>query len=75
MALKLLIELGIKEVRIAGMDGYSGMKSNDYYDRKLDYDFSEEAENRNRLIADELDGIKRKIHIEFLTPTHYETVR
>ena len=75
MALKLLIELGIKEVRIAGMDGYSGMKSNDYYDRKLDYDFSEEAENRKRLIANELDGIKRKIHIEFLTPTHYETVR
>lgn len=75
MALKLLIELGVKEVRIAGMDGYSGTMSNDYYDRKLDYDFSAEAEKRNRLIADELEGIKRKIQIEFLTPTHYETIR
>lgn len=72
MALKLLIDLGVKAVRIAGMDGYSGIQNSDYYDRNLDYDFSAEAEKRNQLICNEIEKIRKKIQIEFLTPTYYE---
>lgn len=72
MALKLLIETGVKAVRVIGMDGYSGIQSGDYYDRNLDYDFSAEAEKRNRLIANEIEQIQKKIRIQFLTPTQYE---
>lgn len=72
MALKLLIELGVKSVRVAGMDGYSGIQNSDYYDRKLDYDFSSEAERRNQLISNEIEKIRKKIMIHFLTPTYYE---
>lgn len=71
MALKLLIELGVKSVRIAGMDGYSGIQNSDYYDRNLDYDFSAEAEKRNQLISNEIEKVRKKIQIEFLTPTYY----
>ncbi|MBQ8148540.1 MAG: aldolase catalytic domain-containing protein [Lachnospiraceae bacterium] len=74
MALKLLIAIGVKQVRIAGMDGYSGIQNGDYFDRNLDYDFSTEAEKRNRLISAEMEQIKKKIQLQFLTPTHYGTV-
>lgn len=72
MALKLLMELGVKSVRIAGMDGYSGFQSGDYFDRNLDYDFSAEAIRRNQLISSEIQQIKKKLPLVFLTPTHYE---
>lgn len=71
MLLKLLMNTGTEEVLIAGMDGYSAAQSSDYYDSKLDYDFTHEAQNRNKLISAELSEISRKMNIRFLTPTRY----
>lgn len=70
MLLKLLLAAGVKEVRIAGMDGYSEVAS-DYYDREWNYDFSGEAERRNRLISGELEEIGRRLKLSFVTPTAY----
>lgn len=71
MALKLLITLGVKEVMIAGMDGYSTHQENDYYDQQLQYKFSEGANLRNELISAELADIKNAMKITFITPTQY----
>ena len=43
MLLKVLIAIGVKEVAIAGMDGYSAYSGNDYIHQNLVYDFSKEA--------------------------------
>lgn len=72
MLLKLLIALGIKSVSIAGMDGYSPDYKNDYYDARLNYDFSKETNRRNELIAAELKEIKKAIELKFITPTNYK---
>lgn len=71
MLLKLLIATGVKAVRIAGMDGYSLHKNNDYVDSQLEYDFSEQAALRNELISNELTDINKVMRLEFITPTQY----
>ncbi|MDO5156747.1 MAG: hypothetical protein Q4D51_12360 [Eubacteriales bacterium] len=72
MLLKLLIDLGVKRVAIAGMDGYSGQQRVNYYDSNLEFDFSSVAEKRNHLIAKELHAINEVMKIRFLTPSIYE---
>lgn len=72
MALKLLSKLDVKKVYIAGMDGYSDENTISYADKKLEYDFSSIAQERNRLISQELLKINKKINIEFITPTRYK---
>lgn len=72
MALKLLKTIGVKDVFIAGMDGYSASySSGDYFDKNLAFDFSKEAEKRNRLIAQEIKKMQGELNISFVTPTHY----
>ena len=71
MALRLLAALGVKQVKIAGMDGYSAYQNNDYFDRNLVFDFSKEANLRNTLISSEINEIQKQIKLHFITPTHY----
>ncbi len=72
MLLKVLRQAGVKEVSLAGMDGYSASDSRmTYYDATLFYDFSREAELRNRQISEELTEIGRQMKLNFLTPTRY----
>ena len=71
MLLKLLIAIGVKHVSIAGMDGYSAYSGNDYIHQNLVFDFSKEAELRNRLISEEIRELKKQIDITFITPTRY----
>jgi 4-hydroxy 2-oxovalerate aldolase len=72
MLLKLLIAIGVKQVSIAGMDGYSAYSGNDYINQNLVFDFSKEAELRNRLISEEMRELKKQIEITFITPTRYD---
>lgn len=72
MALRLLAVLGVKEVYIAGMDGYSAYSGGDYFDQNLIYDFSNEADLRNALITAELKRLQGVMKIKFITPTHYK---
>ncbi len=71
MLLRVLRQAGVSEVWIAGMDGYSADSRMAYYDSTLYYDFSREAEKRNRQISEELSEICRQMQIHFLTPTLY----
>ena len=70
MLLRMLTAVGIKEVEIAGMDGYSE-SSAVYYDSEWEYDFSKEATQRNVAISEELRDISRHMKIHFITPTVY----
>ncbi len=72
MLLKLLLEIGIRDVNIAGMDGYINEIIGNYYDKVLDYNFDNESEKRNYLISKELKEIGKKININFITPTLYQ---
>lgn len=71
MFLKLLKTIGIKEVSVAGLDGYVINGQNVYYDKKVSFDFTKEALSRNKLIKDELDTLKRDMNIKFLTQSIY----
>ena len=72
MLLKLLMAAGVKEVSVAGMDGYTEDSETAYYDTSLYYDFSKAARERNRLISEELKEIRKHMVLHFLTPTAYE---
>ena len=73
MALKLLAAVGVREVCIAGMDGYSGDYAADYCNDKVSYDFSKEADRRNVLIRKELGEVGQRMRLEFITPSLYDT--
>ncbi len=75
MLLRFLIALEVKEVKIAGMDGYTTIQNDNYYDKNLEYDFSSEVESRNKLISYELEEICKKISVQFITPTNYKLNR
>lgn len=71
MLLRLLLAAGVREVALAGMDGYSEYPGNHYVEEQLEHDFSQEAKRRNQLISEELEEIRRQIKLIFLTPTSY----
>ena len=71
MFLKLLKTIGIKEVAVAGLDGYVLNGQNVYYDEKVSFDFTKEALLRNKLIKEEIDTLKKDMNIKFLTTSIY----
>lgn len=73
--LKILSAAGVKQVAIAGMDGYTLHKNENYYDRQMEEDsFADQATRRNQLIEDELHTIGKSMKLSFITPTVYEAV-
>lgn len=71
MLIRLLEAIGVKQVSVAGMDGYSVFQKGDYVDESLEYQFSEGAAKRNELISSELAQLNKVIKIKFITPTQY----
>lgn len=71
MLLKLLLAMGIKEVYIAGMDGYLKLNIGNYING-FEFDFLSQTEIRNTLIYKEITSIKKKMKLIFLTPTLYD---
>lgn len=72
MVFKLLIKLGISSVRVAGMDGYDVHNPYVYSDESTQFDFSNVADMRNKLIKKELEQIKKSLKVEFVTKSLYE---
>ena len=71
MALRILHKVGVQDVCIAGMDGYTADGKNSYLDSG-DKKYSIDYEERNKFIASELKKIGRLIKLEFLTPSVYQ---
>lgn len=72
MLIKLLIKCGIKEVKLAGFDGYSYENTENYArkDLKLPINHNNVKElNKNMTRA--LDYLSKDINIQFITPSKY----
>lgn len=70
MFFNVLSAIGVKEVFVAGMDGYS--RADNFFIDKLIISYSnEELEERNVLISNELRLLSKHMQFHFLTPTLY----
>lgn len=73
MFLKLLVDFGVREVYLAGFDGYSSRRSN-YADSEMEYDFvRSKAEYLNTYMSGFLQNLKDRLTVHFLTETYYQT--
>ena len=72
MVMKLMQLLGVKEVLVAGMDGYSENNPYVYNDMSTQVDFSKVAKLRNDLIKKEIEKMQKYLNIKFVTRSLYE---
>ncbi len=75
MLIKLLINLGVRKVFIAGMDGYSVNLDDNYADKQMNL-FTHRAmmESMNKGMSYMLKEYSRQIEIEFLTTPHFVSI-
>ncbi|MEI0532261.1 aldolase catalytic domain-containing protein [Brachyspira pilosicoli] len=74
MLLKLLIKLEIKEVNIAGLDGFTNIAANNYVSEDLINNAKlNEFDDRNKVMSDELQSLSKNIKLNFITKTLYQT--
>ncbi|MBQ7275080.1 MAG: aldolase catalytic domain-containing protein [Clostridiales bacterium] len=71
IALRLLTKLSVKEVFIAGMDGYSEEEKGDYYKEGFESYHTSKMFPKNELISKEIQEIQKYLNIFFITPTNY----
>ena len=71
MSLRILSAAGVKEVIIAGMDGYTKYERGNYSDEEIDKEYFLAAELKNQLISEELREINKFMCLKFITATHY----
>jgi 4-hydroxy 2-oxovalerate aldolase len=73
MLLKVLIKLGVKDVALAGFDGYSHDRETNYYSTKMEYQFAKQkGEEINKYVNKMLESFRKDIHINFITDTVYQ---
>lgn len=72
MALRLLIRIGIKHVKIVGMDGYDNGYDTNYFDSEFEIGNQQNMTDLNDLMTQELGIIGQMIKLEFITPTKYK---
>ena len=72
MILKVLMRCNIKEVNLAGFDGYSGTDAN-YLDEGKEYEFAKQkADYLNNYMSEFIRANKDVIKVKFLTDTRYD---
>ncbi|MEH2931315.1 aldolase catalytic domain-containing protein [Candidatus Ventrimonas sp. KK005] len=72
MLLKALGNAEVKEVTLAGFDGYSS-KSSNYFNMSMEYDFVKEmADDLNQYTIHFLRELKGRMSVHFLTESRYE---
>lgn len=75
MLTKLLIELGVKKVLIAGMDGYSVDSYENYADQNMNfYTKKEQAKIKNIGMSTVLKRMRKDIEIEFVTTPRFVVI-
>ena len=74
MLLRLLSDLGVKKIALAGFDGYSGEARVNYYNEDMEYDFAHNyALELNEYTAKVIrDLTKKGTEIIFVTESKYE---
>lgn len=70
LSLNLLIKLNINNVFICGLDGYSG--DNNYIDENMNFYFkSKEMKQRNIAILEQINKLRNKIEMYFITESMF----
>lgn len=73
MLLKILEKVGVKQVAVAGFDGYSSNRESNYYISKMEYDFAKQKGNEiNEYVNTFLGNMKDKLSVDFITSTNYK---
>lgn len=74
MLLNMLITIGIKNVYIAGFDGFSSRPDENYFEKSLSMgSLPSFKEERNESISAEIKNMQNRIGINFITPSRYIT--
>lgn len=72
MLIKFLMDQGVKDILIAGMDGYSPNPDENYADQKMNFFTEKEmAEKKNAGMISVLKEYQKHIHIDMLTTPKY----
>ncbi|MCR5526995.1 MAG: aldolase catalytic domain-containing protein [Lachnospiraceae bacterium] len=75
MLLRLLEKAGVKNISLAGFDGYEAKSGVNYRDAGMEYEFvADYAVKLNDYTAGVIKELGKKIDIEFVTRSKYETV-
>lgn len=73
MLFKLLIKIEIKNINVAGLDGFSNIPVENYVTNDLVNNAKvSEFDERNEIMSDELNKIQDKIKMNFITKTIYK---
>lgn len=73
MCLKMLFNVGVKEVSIAGLDGFSNVQTENYVSSELINNAREnEFDERNEIMSKELKELSKDITLNFITETNYQ---
>ena len=73
MLLKVLKKIGVKNVYAAGFDGYATDNKPNYFDPDMEYSFtSNEAQDLNIYVIEQLNALCVDFSIEFITDSFYE---
>jgi 4-hydroxy 2-oxovalerate aldolase len=70
MLFELLIACGVRNVSVAGFDGFSRNREN-YVNRYLSYNTNTDTETQNKLLTEHVRKTERRLNIRFLTPSIY----
>ena len=71
MLLKVLVRAGVKEVALAGFDGYSSDKDN-YYSSQMEYEYLKRlGQEINSYVNDIIPVIEKDMNLNFITNTLY----
>jgi len=70
MLFKLLIRCQVKDISIAGFDGFKN-SGNNYVNKYLTYNKNKDIKKQNELIAESLKSFEKQINLSFLTPSLY----
>ena len=71
MFIKFLISLNIKNVTLAGFDGFSNKTDNQYAEKYLSYNTNIDYYKQNTLIGKKVKELRESINIYFLTKSYY----
>ncbi len=72
MLLKVMVKLGVKKVACAGFDGYATDNRPNYYNPDMEYSFtSNEADELNHYVIEELGKLSGEIDVNFITRSYY----
>lgn len=74
MCINLLIQVGVKEIILAGFDGFSEDVKDNFYEESLYLDVEEERlAKMNMAMSNKLSQLKKQIKIEFLSKSNYNS--